>query len=287
MARPLRIELPGAVYHLTSRGNARADIFADNTDRQTFLLLLEGAVNRFNWICHAYCLMDNHYHLMIETPDGNLSMGMRHLNGVYTQSFNRRHKRIGHVFQGRFKAVIVEKESHLLELCRYVVLNPVRAGIVTSPQKWRWSSYRATGGNAKNEPYLSTDWLLGQFGESKSEARIKYRQFVKDGMVEKEAPWEKLKGQIILGSDTFIERAREFIMGKEHLTEIPRLQRTAGRPQLEVLFPAGRQVTKNERNPTILEAHGKHGYTLKEIAEHLAIHYTTVSKVIKAGLAKR
>jgi putative transposase len=287
MARPLRIEFPGAVYHVTSRGNARAEIFADTADRQTFLLLLESAVNRFNWICHAYCLMDNHYHLMIETPDGNLSMGMRHLNGVYTQSFNRRHKRIGHVFQGRFKAVIVEKESHLLELCRYVVLNPVRAGMVASPQKWRWSSYRTTVGNAKKESYLSTDWILGQFGETKSGARIKYRQFVKDRMVEKEAPWEKLKGQIILGSDAFIERARGFIMGKEHFTEIPRLQRTAGRPQLGVLFPSGEQVTKNDRNLGIVEAHVKHGYTLKEIAEHLTIHYTTVSKVVKAGLAKK
>jgi len=272
---------------VTSRGNARADIFADTKDRQKFLLLLESVVNRFNWICHAYCLMDNHYHLMIETPDGNLSMGMRHLNGVYTQAFNRRHKRIGHVFQGRFKAIIVEKESHLMELCRYVVLNPVRAGMVTSPRNWRWSSYRATGGNAKKGSCISTDWILGQFSETKSEARIKYRQFVKDGMAEKEAPWENLKGQIILGSEAFIERAREFIMGKEHVTEIPRLQRTAGRPQLGVLFPAGEQITKNKRNSGIVEAHVKHGYTLKEIAEHLAIHYTTVSKVVKAGLAKK
>lgn len=284
MARPLRIEYPGAVYHVTSRGNARADIFDDSADRQTFLLLLESVVNRFNWICHAYCLMDNHYHLLIETPDGNLSMGMRHLNGVYTQSYNRRHKRVGHVFQGRFKAVIVEKESHLLELCRYVVLNPVRAGMVSAPQKWRWSSYCATGGKTKKESYLSTDWILCHFGKTKSEARINYRQFVKDGMAEKEAPWEKLKGQVILGSDMFIESVREFLGGKEQITEIPRLQRTAGRPPLEVLFPAGEQSTKSKRNPTILEAHVKYGYTLKEIAGHLDVHYTTVSKVIKAEL---
>lgn len=287
MARPLRIEYPGAVYHVTSRGNARADIFADSADRQTFLLLLESVVNRFNWIFHAYCLMDNHYHLLIETPDGNLSMGMRHLNGVYTQSFNRRHNSVGHVFQGRFKAVIVEKESHLLELCRYVVLNPVRAGMVSSPQKWRWSSYRATGGNTKRESYLTTDWILGQFGKTKPEARIKYLQFVKDGMTENEAPWEKLKGQVILGNDMFIERVREFLEGKEQFPEIPRLQRTVGRPALEVLFPAGEQSTKNKRNPTILEAHVKYGYTLKEIAEHLDVHYTTVSKIIKAELQRK
>lgn len=287
MARPLRIEYSGAVYHVTSRGNARADIFADSADRQTFLLLLESVVHRFNWICHAYCLMDNHYHLLTETPDGNLSMGMRHLNGVYTQSFNRRHKRVGHVFQGRFKAVIVEKESHLLELCRYVVLNPVRAGMVSDPKKWRWSSYRATGSNIKKEAFLSTDWILDQFGKTKSEARIKYRQFVKDGMAEKDAPWEKLKGQVILGGDMFIEQVREFLGGKEQFTEIPRLQRTVGRPLLEVLFPAGNQSTRSERNSMILEAHVKHGYTLKEIAEHLDVHYTTISKVIKAELLKK
>lgn len=287
MARPLRIEFPGAVYHVTSRGNARADIFADSTDRQTFLLLLESAVNRFNWNCHAYCLMDNHYHILIETPDSNLSIGMRHLNGVYTQAFNRRHKRVGHVFQGRFKAVIVEKESHLLELCRYVVLNPVRAGMVSAPRKWRWSSYSATGGEAKKESYLTTDWILSQFSETKSDARMKYRQFVKDGMTEKEAPWEKLKGQVILGSDTFIERIREFLGGKERIAEIPRIQRTAGRPALELLFLAGKRLTKSERNPTILEAHMKYGYTLKEISEQLDVHYTTVSKVIKAQLQKK
>lgn len=287
MARPLRIEYSGAVYHVTSRGNARADIFADFTDRQTFLLLLESSVNRFNWICHAYCLMDNHYHLLIETPDSNLSMGMRHLNGVYTQTFNRRHKRVGHVFQGRFKAVIVEKESHLLELCRYVVLNPVRAGMVSTPRNWHWSSYRATGGESKKESYLTTDWILSQFSETKSEARIKYRQFVKDGMTGKEAPWEQLKGQVILGSDTFIERLREFFGVKEQFVEIPRLQRTAGRPALELLFPAGKLLAKRERNPAILEAHMKYGYTLKEIAEHLGVHYTTVSKVIKTELQKK
>ena len=287
MARPLRIEYPGAVYHVTSRGNARADIFDDSVDRQTFLLLLESVVNRFNWICHAYCLMDNHYHLLIETPDGNLSIGMRHLNGVYTQSFNRRHKRVGHVFQGRFKAVIVEKESHLLELCRYVVLNPVRAGMVSAPRKWRWSSYGATSGILKNEPYLTTDWILGQFDRTRSEAQTKYRQFVKEGMAEKERPWEKLKGQIILGSDAFIEHVREFLKGKEHYAEIPRLQRTAGRPPLEALFPAGEEFTKKERNSVIIKAHVKYGYTLGEIAKHLEIHYTTVSKVVKAELLKK
>lgn len=281
MARPLRIEYPGAVYHLTSRGNARADIFVDDTDREKFLSVAEKVVARYKWLCHAYCLMDNHYHLLIETLDGNLSEGMRLLNGIYTQTFNRRHDRVGHVFQGRFKAVIVEKESHLLELCRYIVLNPVRAGMVPTPQKWCWSSYRATCGATKKEGLLTTEWIHGQFGKTKAEARKKYRQFVCDGMDEPEAPWEKLTGQLILGSEKFVERVRELLGDKDQIKEIPRLQRLAGRPALDVLFPVGKYLAKNMRNPVIYEAHVRHGYTLKQIAEFLGIHYTTVSKVVK------
>jgi putative transposase len=282
MARQLRIEYPNAVYHVTSRGNARSDIFIDDTDRENFLGVTGKVVTRYNWLCHAYCLMDNHYHLLIETPDGNLSQGMRQLNGIYTQAFNRRHGRVGHILQGRFKAVIVEKESHLLELCRYVVLNPVRAGMVKEPQKWCWSSYRFTGSVAKKEPYLSTEWILSQFGQTKTEARKKYRQFVYDGMGEREAPWQKLKGQVILGSEMFIERVRELLGSKEKIREIPRLQRFAGRPALEALFPTGEHHAKNARNPAIFKAHVSYGYTLKEIADYLDIHYTTVSKIIKA-----
>jgi putative transposase len=146
MARPLRIEYDGAVYHITSRGNARKPIFKDDDDRSRFLELLRQVNDRYNGLCHAYCLMSNHYHLVIETPDGNLSKGMRQLNGVYTQSFNRKHRRVGHIFQGRYKAILIDKESHLLEVCRYVVLNPARARLVSDPEAWQWSSYRSTAG---------------------------------------------------------------------------------------------------------------------------------------------
>ncbi len=131
MARPLRIEYSGAVYHVTSRGNARSDIFHSDHNREEFLFILDTVVRRFNWLCHAYCLMDNHYHLLIETPDGNLSLGMRQLNGIYTQKYNYLHGKTGHVFQGRYKAILVDKESYLLELSRYVVLNPVRAKMIS------------------------------------------------------------------------------------------------------------------------------------------------------------
>src|SRR6266508_2494227 len=142
MARPLRIEYDGALYHATSRGNEGKRIFQDDTDRELFLHTLSRVNERFHWMCHAYCLMGNHYHLVIETPDGNLSKGMRQLNGVYTQAYNRRHHRVGHLFQGRFKGILVQKESHYLEVCRYVVLNPVRAKAVKQPREWPWN--RAT-----------------------------------------------------------------------------------------------------------------------------------------------
>jgi len=143
MARPLRIEFPGALYHLTSRGDRREAIYEDDEDRQRFLAILGEVAERYNWICHAYCLMTNHYHLVAETVEGNLSQGMRHLNGVYTQASNRRHERNGHLFQGRFKGILVDRDAYLLELARYVVLNPVRAGMAEAPEEWPWSSYGA------------------------------------------------------------------------------------------------------------------------------------------------
>lgn len=280
MARPLRIEFPGAVYHVTSRGNARADIFDDHNDRQLFLSILGQTVKRFNWLCHAYCLMDNHYHLLIETPEGNLSAGMRHLNGVYTQAHNRKHCKDGHVFKGRFKAVLVEKESHLLELCRYVVLNPVRAHMVERTEQYHWSSYLPTSGKAAVPPYLTTEWLLANFSSSLAESRRLYRQFVKEGMTVSETPWQKLTGQIILGTEGFIQQAKEMIGGREDIPEIPRTQRHVGRPAVADIFPAETKITKQERNHLIQHAYSAHGYTLKEIAQTLGVHYTTISKVI-------
>src|SRR3972149_4573760 len=168
MARPLRIEYPGALYHVTARGNAREAIFRDDPDRGAFLVILGRVVERYNWLCHAYCLMGNHYHLLVETPDGDLSKGMRQLNGLYTQRSNRRHRRVGHIFQGRYKAILVDKDSYLLELCRYIVLNPVRAHLVKSVERWPWSSYRATVGERAAPAWLSTEALLAQFGRGET-----------------------------------------------------------------------------------------------------------------------
>lgn len=280
MTRPLRIEFPGAVYHVTSRGNARADIFEDDNDRALFLKILGQVVRRFNWLCHAYCLMGNHYHLLIETPEGNLSAGMRQLNGVYTQAFNRAHGRDGHVFKGRFKAVLVEKESHLLELCRYVVLNPVRAKMAERPERYPWSSYLSTLGKAAKPEFLTTSWLLGNFSISLPEARLRYRKFVEDGMETPDTPWEKLTGQVLLGTEAFAQQAKELLGGREDIPEISRKQRHVGRPPLDGLFPPGTTIPRQERNRLIRLAHLEHGYTLKEISKALGVHYTTVSKVV-------
>ena len=199
MSRPLRIEFAGALYHVTSRGNERREIFFSEEDRAAFLSILGEVVGRFTWRCHAYCLMTNHYHLLVETPDANLSKGMRQLNGVYTQYINRTHTRVGHLFQGRFKGILVQKEAYLLELARYIVLNPLRAGMVADPGAWPWSSYRGTVGAEEEPAFLTTDWLLSAFGGELAAARVGFARFVAEGG-DGECPWKDLKGQIYLGS---------------------------------------------------------------------------------------
>jgi putative transposase len=287
MARPLRIEYPGAVYHVTSRGNAREDIFLSDDDRRKFLEVLAATIEKYNWLCHAFCLLDNHYHLIIETLDPNLSLGLRQLNGVYTQAFNRAHQRVGHVFQGRYKAIVVEKDSHLLELCRYVVLNPVRAGMVSKPKEWKWSSYKSTAYAGKVPEYLTIDWVLGQFSEEKTTARQRYRKFVAEGMADKEQPWEKLVGQVFLGSEKFVARMQKLLGDKQEIKEIPRSQRYPGRPPLNRLFADVQVGNKQQRNQRIGEAHIAYGYTLKEIADFLGVHYTTVSKAVTGSIIIR
>jgi len=279
MARPLRIEYQNAVHHVTSRGNARNKIFLGDQDRENFLFVLDAVVKRHNWLCHAYCLMDNHYHLMIETPDANLSRGMRQLNGVYTQKYNWWHSKTGHLFQGRYKSILVDKENYLLELCRYVVLNPVRANMVEKPEEWKWSSYGATAGLKTVPNYLTVDWILGLFSNNKAEAQKRYRKFVREG-IHTGSPWDDLQGQILLGEEGFIEKYKDLLSDKEQIKEIPRPQRYVSRPRLSKLLSKEDKTTR--RNRQVYAAHVKYGYTLKEIADHIEIHYTTVSKAIKS-----
>lgn len=279
MARPLRIEYDGALYHITSRGNEQKPIFKDDTDRNIFLDTLYKVNKRYNWTCHAYCLMDNHYHLIIETPDGNLSKGMRQLNGVYTQAFNKRHKRVGHIFQGRYKAILIQKESHLLEVCRYVVLNPVRAKSIKSIEDWKWSSYRATAGIDKSHSCLTTDWILGQFAQKKWAAERRYREFVEAGIGPK-GIWKSVKYQSILGSDEFIEKLIGYARGYEDIKEIPKSQRYINRQTLKGIFKKDMLLDKKERNKQIKEAINRYGYSQKEVADYLGLYYTTISRIV-------
>ena len=281
MSRPLRIEYADAVYHVTSRGTDRKSIFKDHKDRGMLLNILEEVNDRYHWLCHAYCLMNNHYHLVIETPDGNLSKGMRQLNGVYTMRFNRRHGSVGHVFQGRYKAILIQRESHLLEVCRYVVLNPVRAKLADVPERWRWSSYRATAGMERAHLCITTGWVLGQFGSKKRRAGKKYKAFVMDGIGGYRI-WDDVKGQSILGGGDFVSRLVDYARGYEGVKEIPKIQRYLNRPGLTEIFKNARGG-KRKRDRGIAEAVKRWGYSEREVADYLRLHYSTVSRLIRRG----
>ena len=279
MARPLRIEYPGAVYHITNRGNDKKAVFKDDTDRETFLNILAHVNKRYHWLCHAYCLMDNHYHLLVETSDGNLALGMRQLNGVFTQARNKRYNKTGHLFQGRYKAILIQKDSHLLEVCRYVVLNPVRARMVERPEDWKWSSYCATAGKERPHPCLTTDWVLGQFSRTRVRAEKEYRQFVKWG-IGQETIWREVKGQSILGEDEFVVRLADHLNRHKDIPEIPKSQRFANRPELDKIFTERILRDKRKRDLKIAEAVEKHGYTQRSIADHLGVHFTYISRIL-------
>jgi REP element-mobilizing transposase RayT len=269
MARPLRVEFAGAVYHVTARGNTQQPIWLDDADRRLFLKTLAEVVDRYAWLCHAYCLMPNHYHLLVETPRANLSLGARHLNGVYAQAFNRRHARVGHLFQGRYQGILVQREAHLLEVCRYVVLNPVRANLCTRPEDWPWSSFGATAGYLPAPGFLTVEWILGQFGEDRLRARKRYRAFVSEPA--SVGPSSTPQGGLYLGDDDFVRRHAP---AGEECREIPRVQRQPLRPALEELL-------RDDRAGAIAAAHREYGYRLCEIAGYLGVHPATVGRRLR------
>ena len=222
MARPIRLEFAGAIYHVTTRGDEGSDVFIDDQDRLQFLAVLSEVVSRTGWLVHAYVLMDNHYHLLIETPTGNLSRGMRQLNGVYTQRFNSAHGSGGRVFQGRFKAVLLEREPYLLELCRYIVLNPLRLKVVKNISRYRWSSYRATAGEVKSPAWLKADWILNHFGRSSNVAQRKYAEYVEAG-IKLPSPLSKVQAQVLLGSTAFVKKMKQRLLSKADLKRVKKL----------------------------------------------------------------
>ena len=264
MARPLRIEFPDALYHVTSRGNERRAIFRSDHDRRAFLGLLGTAARRFGWSVTAWVLMTNHFHLVIQTPEPNLSRGMQWLNGVYAGWFNARHRRSGHLLQGRFKSLLIDGQHYFAEVLRYVVLNPVRAKMVERPEDYRWSSYHVTAGD--NAP----DWFdlaaaLAPFGGVDAAAQANYRAFVDDGMASSERLWDKVICGMYLGSDPWVKRMRAMVESQPRSTDHPRFQRAVGRPAMPRIIAAVAEAA--DVSPSTLRA--TRGGSLRALAAWL------------------
>lgn len=279
MSRPVRIEFPGASYHVTSKGREGQVVFFDDEDRGVFLNVVENVVDRFEWLVHSYILMNDQYHLVVEVPGANLSKGMRQLNGVYTQHFNRRHGFEGPIFQGRFKSVLFEKKTYLLPLCRHVVTHPSREEVSSNYASCKWSSYRPLAGKVKKPKLLHSQDVLLHFGKREKDAQRKYREYIKQG-VDAESPLENRTNQVLLGSPRFLSEMQPILQGERLSKRGPKAAKR--RRSLSALFKKVGDKTRSERNELIKKAHLDHGYTLMEIGGHLGLHYTTVSKVINA-----
>jgi REP element-mobilizing transposase RayT len=275
MARPLRIEFPGALYHVTARGNQRGDIFLDDHDRYTWLEIVAQAAERFQWVIYAYCQMINHFHLLVQTLQPNLARCMRHLNGVYTQRFNHHHVQCGHLLQGRYHAILVDEEAYLLEVARYILLNPVRAGLVQHVSDWHWSSYRATCGQQSAPVWLGAAHLLQRFSGNAATAIREFERFV-DAGIGAASPWTDLRQEIFLGDPAFVGAMQDCMLdARRHNGEIPQVQRTGSAPCLQDLLASATDVTA-----AVATAYGSGHFTIRQIADHLGVHYSTISRLL-------
>lgn len=275
MTRPLRLEFPGALYHVTSRGNRRNPIFRNNDDRRAWLALLGHACERHHFVIHSFCQMTNHYHLLVETVEANLSRGMRQLNGSYTQYFNWRHGLVGHLFQGRYKAILVQKESYLLELSRYIVLNPLRAKMVPFLEDWEWSSYHCFLSEETAPGWLERDGLLSRFGSERTTAISAYQDFVLAG-VGKISPLSAVRHQVLLGDDDFVS-AHQQLQRSEELDEVVRTERRA------VALPlSAYQVRYADRGEAMARAYLSTAFTMAQIGSAFGVSVKTVSRALAA-----
>jgi len=252
MSRPLRIQYANALYHVISRGNARGLIVRDDADRVRRLTWLEESVRRFGWKLHAFCLMPNHEHLFVQTPEANLSDGMKLLNAAYTQYFNVRHRRSGHLFQGRYKAHLVETEGHYAELSRYIHLNPVRARSMTEvadPVDYAWSSFRGYVRKRDRRAWVTYDRVLGGFGPGSADARARrYGVFVRAGVADPpERPWRRPWGGAVIGSKAFYDGVKKRLGKVDEEIEVPEAQAFLDRPDLETVILAAAGVLKATR----------------------------------------
>jgi putative transposase len=266
VSRPLRLEYSGAFYHVTSRGHERGPIFRDSADRSSFLNLLALVVPDQAWLLHSYCLMGNHYHLLVETLRPSLSRGMHLLNARYSQQFNRRYERAGHLFEGRYKAILVQKQAHLLELHRYIVLNPVRAGLVRRPEDWPWSNYRATSGAITAPPWLEVGSTLSLFSAFGSGASGAYARFVAEGIGKTESPLDRVMRQIYLGDRSFLEEMSARVEERRSEEGIPAAHRTPAIVEIDEI----RRVVSKEWGMTPEELSGREAGDAKLVAIYLS-----------------
>ncbi len=284
MARPLRLEFPNALYHVTSRGNEQRAIFRSDRDRKAFLGFLAEAVRRFGWSVTAWVLMTNHFHLVIQTPQANLSQGMHWFNSAYVGWFNRVHKRSGHLYQGRFKAFLVEKETYFAEVLRYVVLNPVRAHMVERPENYKWSSYRATAGLDAAPDWLDLASALPLFHPERDEAHANYRESVCAKIDGEDPLWDKLTNRIFLGTETWIRDMRKIVETKPRSTDHPREQRAVGRPKMHTIVDA----VANAAGTSAESIRETRGSVLRRVAAWIGWHEGLITlRSIAAGLRLR
>ena len=282
MARRPRLLLPGAVYHVFCRGNRKSAIFEDDFDRALFMQTVGEVALRYDVSFYAVCEMTTHYHAVMETPRGNLSAAMRQLNGVYAQSTNRRHGRTGHLFEGRFRSIIVQRESYLRRVVRYVALNPVRSGKVATPDQWQWSTYRASAGFAPCPVWLTTDWMPWAFRvPTTEEARRKFCDYVNTPTVSKSRiNWHSVG----TGSPEFEAALVEAARARRLDRLLPRRTRLTARPTLSLLFAEVDSVPARDR--VVVQAHKDYGYSLVEISRYLGFHPAMASGVLRR-LGKR
>ncbi|MBM4338452.1 MAG: hypothetical protein FJ110_02805 [Deltaproteobacteria bacterium] len=286
MSRPLRIEYPGAFYHVTSRGNERRTVFQSNRDREKFLSYLETTHERYGAVIHVYCLMGNHYHLLLETPRGNLSKILHYINGAYTTYFNIKRSRFGHLFQGRFKGILVDKDEYCKELSRYVHLNPVRAGMVKTPLEYPWSSYRYFVGRDKKPEWLTTEFILGDFGGEGGRGFKKYREYVERQEDKKlDNPFKKVIASTFLGSKEFIDKIRLEYLEKKEMDnrDLPALKKILIGPSLESIEKAVlKRVGRSDplfKKICIYLSYQRSGLNLREIGEYFGMQRSAISQL--------
>lgn len=286
MARALRINYPGAFYHVTSRGNEQKAVFKSKRDREKFLEYLETATLRYDAVIHVYCLMDNHYHLFLETPSGNLPQIMRHINGAYTTYFNVKRSRSGHLFQGRYKAILVDADEYAKELSRYIHFNPVRANIVERAEEYKWSSLPDYMGTRKPPKWLRRDFILGYFGNNLSEAEREYKNFIRslEGK-EYESPFKEVFASTILGDTGFIEYVRKsFVKNKEMDNEIPASKAIMEKASMEDIFKNVSREFSDSRLSKDIKQYLCYRYTskrLKTIGDQFGVSESAVSHAVR------